>query len=68
MYPATIFAMARISEMNRELSAPALLRRHEANARRTEVRRAHRHELVARTRRVVVTRVIGRRTRTAAIS
>jgi len=68
MYPATIFAMARISEMNRELSAPVLLRRHEANERRAAVRRAHRHELVARTRRVVVTRVIGRRTRTAAIS
>ncbi len=67
MYPATILAMARISEMNRELSAPVLLRRHQANQRRAEVRRAARHMLVARTRRVVSTRVIGRRTRTAAI-
>ena len=67
MYPETMFAVARIAEMNRELSAPMLLRRHEANERRAEARRTRRRRLVARARRVVRTPAIGRPGRTAAI-
>jgi hypothetical protein len=67
MYPETMFAVARITELNRELSAPMLLRRHEANLQRAEVRRARRRRLVARARRVLWSQAIGRRRRIAAI-
>ena len=68
MYPETMFAAARIAEMNRELSAPMLLRRHEANERRAEARRSRRRRLIARARRLLRTQAIGRRGRIAAIS
>jgi hypothetical protein len=67
MFPETMFAVVRIAEMNRELSAPMLLRRREAIARRAEVRRSHRRLIVARARRVLWAQPIGRRGRTAAI-
>jgi hypothetical protein len=67
MHPETIFAVARIAEVNRELSAPMLLRRHEAIVRRAEERRSRRRQFVARARRVVWNPAIGRRGRIAPI-
>jgi hypothetical protein len=68
MYPETMFAAARIAEMKRKLSAPMLLRQHEANERRAETRRSRRRQLLARARRLLRKQSIGRRRRIAAIS
>ena len=61
MYPETVIALARMSEINRRLSDPVKTHRYQANRLHTAAQRARRRAFVARVRRVVETVPRGQR-------
>ncbi len=61
MFPDTLLAIARISEINRELSQPMTTHRREAARQHSAAQRARRYEKVTRLGRAVSFAVRGQR-------
>jgi hypothetical protein len=66
MFPETVFAMLRISEMNRERSHPMTMHRHEATKKRYAAGRVQRRDAVNRIGRAFRTVLGGQRIRRTA--